>query len=58
MIDQIVSSRRVERYRHGDWATTCETGLELTMRNGSVWHHPYSGAQPIQITPPLTQKDI
>jgi hypothetical protein len=56
-ISLIASSKRSERYKRNSQSTTfdggsdghLEVGEDLTMTNGTVWFHPYSGGAPRRI---------
>lgn len=51
-MDEIVSTREgaLRRVaRHGGLWTDIVPGVELTMRDGSIWFHPYDGSQPVEI---------
>ena len=52
MISEIVSSRRVTRFiRHYVWSEgSYQAGSLLTMRDGSVWFHPFDGSKPVKET--------
>ena len=38
----------VQRTRWNGWTNESFSGELLTMRDGSVWFHPYSGSAPIK----------
>jgi hypothetical protein len=57
-MNEIVSETRTVRYRPYRYATTGDfaqgeqqTGMDLRMRDGSLWFHPFSGADPRMIEP-------